>query len=326
MSRVFGHLVDAQSGVLTRRQLLACGFTPAQLRAQVRAGRWQRLSRRVYATFTGELPRPAMLWAAVLSAGRGAALSHTTAAELAGLVDNVSPAVHVTVPSTRRITQVDGVVVHYSARIDLARHPSRQPPQTRIEETVLDLTQQATCLDDAVGWLTRACGRRLTTPRYLREAMSHRPRVRWRRDLLAALGDVAAGCQSTLELRYLRDVERAHGLPSAGRQAARRRRGGRWYDDVHYDRYRTRVELDGRAAHPAEYRWRDMRRDNSAAVDGDTVLRYGWSDVTERGCEVAAQVATVLRHHGWQGSPRSCGRLCVILKTLGRHSNPKSSR
>jgi hypothetical protein len=326
MSRVLEELATRQHGVLTRRQLLACGVTAAHLRAQLRAGRWQRLSRRVYATSNGELARPSQLWSAVLSAGYGAALSHITAAELVGLVDGVSAVVHVTVPSTRRITPLGGVAVHYSARIEQARHPSRLPPQTRVEETVLDLAQEAASLDDALSWMTRACGRRLTTAHHVREAMSHRQRIRWRRELLAALGDVAAGCQSPLELHYLRDVERAHGLPSATRQAARRRRGGRWYDDVHYAGYRTRVELDGRAAHPVDHRFRDMRRDNSAAVDGDTVLRYGWSDVTERCCEVAGQVAMVLRRHGWRGTPRSCGHGCLILKSSGGHSDPNSSR
>ena len=49
-----------------------------------------------------------------------------------------------------------------------------------------------------------------------------------------------------------------------------------------------------------------MRRDNAAAVDGRTVLRYGWADVAGRPCEVAAQVADVLRAAGWRGVLRRC--------------------
>ncbi|MEE6260269.1 hypothetical protein [Plantactinospora sonchi] len=55
----------------------------------------------------------------------------------------------------------------------------------------------------------------------------------------------SATAASALELRYLHDVERAHVLPVGQRQAIRLRRGGRWYDDVRYRDYRTRVELDG---------------------------------------------------------------------------------
>jgi hypothetical protein len=58
--------------------------------------------------------------------------------------------------------------------------------------------------------------------------------IRSREELLAALTDVASGAQSSLELRYLRNVERAHRLPRGSRQHAVRRPGGRWYDDVRH--------------------------------------------------------------------------------------------
>ena len=68
------------------------------------------------------------------------------------------------------------------------------------------------------------------------------------------------------------------------------------------------VELDGRQAHPDRERHRDHDRDNHVVVDGDDVLRYGWHAVTLAPCEVAAQVLSVLRRHGWQGTPRQCPR------------------
>ena len=234
--------------------------------------------------------------------------------------------VQVTVPADRRISAVAGIVVHLSARAGAARHPTRLPPQTRIEETVLDLTQRAGTLDDALGWLARACGRRLTTAERLRRAIGRRAKLRWRTELLAALADNADGCHSLLELRYLRDVERGHGLPAGVRQAVRPRRGGRWYDDVSYRGYRTRVELDGRVAHPADRRWHDARRDNAAAADGETILRYGWTDVTRTACATAQQVAQVLRRHGWRGQPGRCGPDCVIAKSSAGYSEPNSSR
>lgn len=115
------------------------------------------------------------------------------------------------------------------------------------------------------------------------------------------------------DLVHLRDVERAHRLPQGSRQYAVRRPGGRWYDDVRYARFGVTVELDGRAAHPDEARWRDMRRDNAAAVDGRRVLRYGWTDVAGQPCAVAAQVATVLRASGWAGPVRRCGPHCTVI-------------
>jgi very-short-patch-repair endonuclease len=311
---VYEEVVARQHGVLTRRQAHECGLTDEQIEARLRGGRWQRLLGPVYATYTGVPPRRAQLWAVVLRAGKGAVLSHETAAELAGLLDQNSAPVHVTLPADRRIASIPGVVLHTSARAEQARHPIRRPPQTRIEETVLDLTQRAPTLDEALGWVATACGRRFTTPERILTAMNQRRRVRWRAELVAALRDVEAGCHSLLELRYLRDVERRHGLPVAARQVVMIRRGGRWYDDVRYAEYHTRVELDGRAAHPDQARWRDARRDNAAVVEGDTVLRYGWTDVAESSCALAAQVGTILRRNGWTGSPRPCGPDCVIAK------------
>src|SRR5690606_9638857 len=98
-------------------------------------------------------------------------------------------------------------------------HPAQLPPRTRIEETVIDLTQAARTLRDAFGWLARAVNDRLTPAGRLLEALADRPRVRWRRLLREGLGDVAAGCRSVLEVGYLREVERAHGLPTGERQS-----------------------------------------------------------------------------------------------------------
>jgi very-short-patch-repair endonuclease len=197
------------------------------------------------------------------------------------------------------------------------RHPSRLPPQTRVEETVLDLVECSADLDRAIGWIARACAQRLTTGERLAAALAARERLRWRAEVVDALTDVAAGCHSLLELRYLRGVERRHSLPTGVRQQVRPRDGGRWYDDVCYREYATLVELDGLAAHPADLRWRDHRRDNAGVAGGMDVLRYGSADVTGRTCEVAVQVAVVLRRNGWSGTPTPCGSHCPIEELVG---------
>jgi hypothetical protein len=310
---VFEKLVRRQQGVLSRRQAIACGITDEKIEAALRAGRWSRLHPGVYATSSGPPLRQAQLWAAVLRAGRGAVLSHESAAELAGLIERPTPKIHVTIPTRRTLHRIPGVIVHRSARVEASRHPTRTPPQTRVEETIVDLTQTAWCLDDAVGWLARAVGARVTTTARLRSAMKQRSRLRWRVPLTQAVADVGAGCHSLLELRYLRNVERAHGLPAADRQVVSRRGQRKIFDDVRYREYRTRVELDGRAAHPDAQRWRDMRRDNEAVLDGDHALRYGHGDIDESPCLVAVQVAVVLRNGGWTGTPHRCTRPCCPI-------------
>ena len=270
------------------------------------------LQRGVYATFSGKPSREAELWAAVLRVGPEAVLSHQTAAELDGLTSTRSPVIHVSVPLSKHVSSIPGVRLHRSERLADARHPSRTPPRTRIEETVLDLTQTAKTIDAAFGWLCQACGSRLTTPELLLTALAKRPKVRWRGILLSALDDIGDGAQSVLEVRYVRDVERPHRLPRARRQAKVTRSSGRIYLDNLVDRYRTCIELDGKAAHPVAKRWRDIARDNASAADGITTLRYGWPDVTEHPCHTAAQIAAVLRSRGWTGQPAPCGWSCPL--------------
>lgn len=295
--------------MVTRQQAIVCGMTAEQIRTQLRSGRWRRLHAGVYATFTGLVPWRAQLWAAVLAAGPDAVLSHQTAAALAGMGE--PGAIHVTVPGARR-PQPAGVVVHRSTRIREARHPTRMPPQTRVEETVLDLWQTAPDLGHALDWVARSCAGRLTTVERLRAALALRKRVRWRAELCAALEDVRVGSHSLLESRYLHRVERRHGLPDGARQQPRPRSGGRWYDDVRYPGLATVVELDGRAAHPDRLRRLERKRDNAEVVAGGQVLRYGWADVVESRCQVAAEVATVLRNNGWPGAARPCGPECAV--------------
>jgi putative AbiEi antitoxin of type IV toxin-antitoxin system len=67
------------------------------------------------------------------------------------------------------------------------------------------------------------------------------------------------------------------------------------------------------AAHPAEGRWRDTRRDNANLAQGVRTLRYGWPDVTEYRCRTAAEVAEVLRGQGWTGTLRRCGPTCTAV-------------
>jgi hypothetical protein len=195
------YLARNQSGVVSRTQALRAGLSRDMIKFRVSSGRWRQLYPGVYATFTGVPTRRASLWAAVLSAGPGAVLSHETAAELQGLSDKPADSIHVTIP---RLPE-----------------PHRQVP------------------------FRSPCGRH-----------GRRDRV----------------CED----------------------------------------YAVVVELDGRLAHPTENRQKDKNRDNAAAADGKQTLRYGWSEVKYKACATAAEVARVLRLHGWDGHPRPCSRGCPV--------------
>jgi putative AbiEi antitoxin of type IV toxin-antitoxin system/uncharacterized protein DUF559 len=304
-------LAEIQRGIITARQAAACGITRAYLKSRVRQGRWQRLHRGVYATFSGEVGRDAMMWAAVLAVGEGAVLSHRSAAELWKLTDEPCEAVHVTVPSDRRVRKPEGVVIHLSTRAAQAAHPTLIPPRTRVEETILDLADAARGVDEVIGWVSRGLGRGLTVQGKLRAALAQRGRVRWRADLTEFLSADMAGLLSVLEFRYFRNVERPHGLPVRKRQSWFRQGRRSGYRDTLYEKYGLIVELDGQVAHPAEAKWRDARRDNIAASQGLTTLRLGWQDVTVRPCDTAAQVAAVLARRGYTGF-HGCSPDCPV--------------
>jgi hypothetical protein len=318
-------LLKLQHGVIARWQAPEVGLALTTIDALLRRGRWQPLYRGVYAAFTGEPQRTCLLWAAVLRAGPDAVLSHQTAAELDGLTDRAGKIIHVTVSQGRRVKiqreeplrLTSPIVTHRTNLIDVIRQPVRLPPRTRIEHTILDLVQLSASFDDAFGWLCKGCGRRLVSPERINAAMRQRSRLRWRGEILDALPLIASGVHSNLEYRYARDVEQAHRLPAARRQPRMTLLGPgaarSIYLDNEYVPFGVVVELDGRANHLVEDRWRDIHRDNANARAGKVTLRFNYADVTSRPCEVAADVCGTLRWRGWAGQERCCGPGCTLV-------------
>lgn len=297
--------------MISRQQAIRSGMDPDVIDRLLLSGRWQRLQRGSYAVFTGPPPREAVLWAALHRAGRGAVLSYQTAAELSGLTDRPSSLIHVTIPVSRQ-AGFPGTVIHRSTRVQEACHPVLLPPRTRIEETVLDLAEVAATVDDAFSWACSACQRGLTTAERLSSAMRARKKLRWRGELSGGLADISDGAHSPLEQRYIRRVERPHGLPQARRQMQVIRRTRYSYLDNAYDAYRVSVELDGRIAHPDHRRWLDNQRVNEAAAEGRVTLVYNWADVSWRQCQTAWQISLALRRGGWPGAFLRCSPSCAV--------------
>ena len=156
-------------------------------------------------------------------------LSHETAAEVHGLIDKpAGKTIHITVPAGRRPVRrgsVRGVVIHRSGQSRPQLPITWKLPRTRIEDTVLDLIDAAPTFQVAYGWIARAVSRDLTTVGMLRAALATRRRARYRAELAVAFGESDDGVHSGLELRYARDVERAHGLPVSAAAGSPRDRG-----------------------------------------------------------------------------------------------------
>jgi hypothetical protein len=299
-----------QHGITDVRQLVDLGVTRDMIVAQIEAGRWQWVLPRTYATFTGPIPRPARLVAALRYGGAAAVLSHRTAAEQWGLVPVADGPVHITVPyGTSAISQPPFVIVHRSrafAYITVAL----DPPVTSRADTAIDMAAAEPDVRSAqrtlAGLLVTGRVRPLTVERRLLE----RPPPRYRRPLTATVLLVRNGVQSVLEECYAVDLEQAHGLPSGRRQGAVVVDGVTLYEDVMYDEFGAdlTVRLDGRTHLLNSVAFRDRRRDNAAELAGRSRLSYGWHDISDDVCGAAREVAAVLRRRGWDGAGVGCPR------------------
>jgi hypothetical protein len=293
------------AGAVDRASCRLGGMTDERIEWLVESGRWQVFFPRVYVMFSGPVPRVTAHHAALLYAGDGSVLSHESGGSYWRLCSEPR-LIHLTVPYRREVEDRPGLVIHRSRTIsDEDCHPALTPRRTRIERTVLDLLATKRSADESLGLIADAVRERATTADRLRSALILRPTTRWRKVILEALPDVNAGAHSALEIRDAK-LRRRHGLPMGTRQF-RRLSDGAEYLDVLIEEWQLHVELDGRLGHDrAKERWRDMKRDNRSEVQQLRHLRYGWADMVDRPCAVAAEQAVILRQQGWRGGFRPC--------------------
>ncbi len=314
-------LSEGQAGTVSRRQLLHLGFTDSTIEANLRGRRWQRVHEGVYATFTGPLPFGTRVWAATLACGPGAVASHITALRLSEMrLLTEAEAIHISVDHRRTVSAPDEVIVH--RRRDLHRfvHSVRSPPTVRFEDALLHEAARWEKRSRGVGLIADGCQQRISTSRRLVSALALLPRLPGRALWLAVLADVSTGAVSALELRYLQDVERAHGLPALQRQVGSTLLGNRIWRDGEYGEFGIVHELDGRLDHEwFLQRALDRRRDVAAASSGKVVVRHGWADVLDYSCESAGLVVELLRLRGWQGRPLRCSPICRIESATSLH-------
>jgi hypothetical protein len=303
-----------QAGCFSRTQAIVAGLTDDAIEANVRAGRWRSVHPGVLVGFTGPLPYVSRVWAGLLAAGPGAAVTRTTALRLFGLHSAAEDErLFIVIDHARRVVAPNGTHVRRRRGLATVVHPQRTPPTVRVEEAVLQHVARSTRLAHGLGLISDACQQGLTTPMKLHAALVSLPRLRRRRTWFAVLDDVSTGAHSFLELTYLRRVERAHGLPTPQRQVAGGSEGGRVWRDGHYSEYGVIHELDGRLGHEwAGDQLRDRRRDARAAAAGAITLRHCYADVLEP-CDTARLMGAALRARGWRGQLKRCGSACTAL-------------
>jgi len=303
-------LAAQQHDLLTYAQCRAAGLSWKVIHRRIATGRWVALQPQVYLTRPGRAEPIVGMTAALLGAGDPVALSHDSAAYLHGLRRMPPAHVDLLVPTSRR-PQLPGVRLHrtrdFGRRIDELAWPWR----TTVEDTVLDCADAAsTVLDEAIELAARACAQRATTPAGIARALAARRRHRLRGDLTDVLTEVRDGAESVLEVRFVRDVLRAHGLPLGVGQLG----SVAGIHDRAFEAERVLAELDGRLGHAGwQGRRRDSGRDRQAGGAGWFTTRGYWTDVAGTPCRFALELATLLTNRGWRGSLRRCRKAdCAV--------------
>ena len=317
-----------QDGVISRRQVLAAGGTDSDIERLLRRREWARVADGVYVDHTGPLSAPQRRWAAVLfhwpAALAGRSALEAFGVRRAGARDDPDETVHLVVASERHLRRQPWIRVTRIKDFDARVQANLSPPRVRIEDALLQRASEERDEAAALAVLADACQTGHTTADRLVESLQCTTRLPRRRFLLDVLQDVASGAYSVLEARYLREVERAHGLPRGVRQRRVAGDRGAAYRDVEYVELHTIVELDGRLGHDeAKDRWQDLDRDLAGAVDGALTIRVGWKQVLEP-CRLAGSVGRILGRRGWTGRPTGCGPGCGLSQLRGGEPNESS--
>lgn len=279
-----------QHGVVVRRQLVELGLGKEAILHRVRSGRLHAIWPGVYAVGRPEVTQPGVWMAAVLSCGRGALLSHTSAAELWGIRPPSKGWPEVSIPANRSIGRRDRMRIHRRAALDAASATRRLAiPVTSPALTLVDLAPRLTQsqLERAVNEADRL---ELLDPESLREdlaSVGRRHGIAVLRRLLDSRTFLLT--DSELERRFL-PLARSAGLPLP--QTGARVSG--YKVDFFWPNLGLVVETDGLRYHrtPAQQA-ADRRRDQAHTARGLTPLRFTHGQVVSDPEWVRATLAAV---------------------------------
>lgn len=282
-------LCRRQHGVVSRRQLIALGYTAKAIRHRVATRRLHPLWRGVYAVGRPEVTQHGLWMAAVLACGSGAVVSHQSACELWELRPLREGPIHIAVigGSDRRRP---GIAVH--RRLTLSRAHIRHRHGIPVTSPICTLIDSATILrpDELEAAVNEADKRDLVDPDRLRVALDAepgRPGVAVLRRTLDR--PTFSLTDSELERRFLPIAGRA-GLPPPETQ--RHLHGFRV--DFYWPALGLVVETDGLRYHrtPAQQA-RDRLRDQALSAAGLTVIRFTRAQVRFDATHVQATLAAV---------------------------------
>ena len=283
------HLAADQWGVLSLDELRACGLTRDGVSGRVRNGRLHPLHRAVYAVGHANLPLEGRFLAAVKACGRGAVLSHFSAAALWGFVEWDERLVEVTVPGTTMRTH-RGVRVHRTRvleAVDVAHHIGVRVTSPARTLADLAVTLHARALRRAV---RQAQSLQRVSIRQLVATLDRLAPRRGSRQLAEIIATGPAPTRSELEDVVL-DLLLRGGLAHPDVNAALILEGRRVVPDFRWPAQRLVVEADGGAWHDNKLaREDDAVRQALLEAHGERVLRVTWDQAVARPRETLARV------------------------------------
>lgn len=288
--------VQRHGGLATRRQLLE--RLPREVLDSYIGRRYLvRVFPRVYRLRDSRDDDETALRAALIHAGPGAALSHTTALAVWRLRPLERP-LHVTVDQSVKRAGAPGLIVHRRLRFDpeSTQCVERQGLRvTALPRTVVDSWPLLPLMERRPFVLDLA-NRGLVTAALLDEALTERPNIAGRRGLREAIDLIADGVRSELEAHGVLNVFRHRSLPSSVGQYPVQLPDRRVKLDRAWPEAKLAVELDGARHHTSpEDRARDLARDRELAALGWVVLRFTYADVLRDPEGVRAKVLEVYR-------------------------------
>lgn len=271
----------------------------AQVRRRLRTGTRQRLRGSVVLHNGPVSPQQQQQWAAVLSAGPGAALARVSALAAGGVVGLRAPQVVVVVPFGRTPAAVRGtryVRSRVLGAVDLVAGSAL--PRTTVARALVDEASRAS-RERARALVAMTVQQRRTTVPQVQAVLVRLAPVRQSVLLSLTLQDVEGGSHFLPELRFL-GLVRGAGLPEPDRQVVRRRPDGRYVLDGHGSRYGLTVEVDGSHHRDAASWEADVLRHDELALDGDVVIRVLSWWVRDRPELVVDLVRRALVARGWR--------------------------
>jgi very-short-patch-repair endonuclease len=287
-----------QGGVVSRRQLYALGVTRWEIRSQVRAGRWQLIGDQSVQLHTGEISDEGRRWAAVFQGGPRACLDGVSALIASGLKRFTEDRVRVSVPRGARVRRTPEFDIRQTRRWhpdDIVRSgiPRTKRPVAAVRGALWARTDK-----QAVLLLTMTVQQGLLRPEDLAHELLRVKKAGRRLLLHAVVNDLLDGARSLGEVDIGRELRR-RGLPLPTRQVLRRDNRGRYYLDLYWPDCGLVVEIDGIHHAWAENVVGDALRQNSLALDGDTVLRLPLLGLRLQPDDFFAQIERGLLDGGW---------------------------